>query len=733
MTVLACDFRSIVGDHAQGRVTIESTLDRPAHSIPGAVIIPVRETYRLVDGQCVIGEIDPGPVAVEVSAEGVFRRWEISVPAEGRFELSELLDATAEYEPLVVSRVVEAASEASKSATAAGKSASAASAAAADVQRVVGDATGVLRNELADDITAIEQTGALVQPAAEAAASAREVAEQARDTSTTARDEAVAARDVAVEAESTATSARDEAVASAQNLQESVEQSETARAAADAAAVRAKAYADSRPVSLALRAEGMQGTTQDAAGALRGALKEADVVEIPAGARFTINSGVVVIPEGKELRGGPGSVLQSNDSTAPYIEVNGGTLRNVTIDHKGKGGTTGVRITAGSVQSRCLDVTVRGANRGFLIGETAGGVGGPAVDPLLNSCHVVDAGEYGYLFEATTGAIMVACRGNGAGLDIIKLRTKVRQLSIIGGEFTGAGRSASSAGDGLDGFAGAEGLTITGGAWFHDNAGNGVVVKSDDDSTGASSIEDYRALNGKPQRVLIDGITCSDNAGNGISIHRSDYQDSEVLTQSKPLPHLRDFVVTNFICADNTGAGMLVNARYGQISNGILVRNRFHGMELLKEARDIGLSGIRSIANGYPGSSIDGFVIAGKRIRVHQCFAHGVDIYAVADADLDGTDKDQRPTRFGFRIPTGAEVRLTDCGSYHTRVAALSDFPHSPMIGCDWRNPTTGDQFPAGIHAGAGELIGWREGPYLRKNGAAVEISADGRAGWRAI
>ncbi|AZA08690.1 hypothetical protein [Corynebacterium pseudopelargi] len=197
MTILVCDFRSIVGDRAQGTVTVESVVDRPAHGIPGAVILPMRETYRLVDGQCVIDGIDPGPVALEVHAGGVFRRWEINIPEDGRHNFSEMLEHQVQWSPAVVSRVEELVAEASRVATAAGKSASAAKQAEGRVAAVVADAEGALRGEITASLEAVGAARDETVAAKDTAVEARGLAESARDAARGFRDEAQEARDVA--------------------------------------------------------------------------------------------------------------------------------------------------------------------------------------------------------------------------------------------------------------------------------------------------------------------------------------------------------------------------------------------------------------------------------------------------------------------------------------------------------------------------------------------------------
>ncbi|WP_151530521.1 MULTISPECIES: hypothetical protein [Corynebacterium] len=157
MTVLVCDFRSVVGDAVHGTVTVESAVDRPAQQIPGAVITPVREEYKLRDGQCVVDGIDPGPVVVELSAEGVFRRWEVSVPEDGRHQFSTMLEDQVQWTPAILSQVQELNAEMARYAAAAGKSATAAKQAETRVAAVVADGAGALRVEIAGTLREVDE------------------------------------------------------------------------------------------------------------------------------------------------------------------------------------------------------------------------------------------------------------------------------------------------------------------------------------------------------------------------------------------------------------------------------------------------------------------------------------------------------------------------------------------------------------------------------------------------
>lgn len=246
MTILTGDFRDIAGERAQGTVTVRSQVTRPAQEGFGEVVTTERHVLPLVEGTVVTPELDPGPVVVELDADGCHERWTIELPADGRHDLATLLEGKIEYPPAVVTRVEAAAAEAGKSAHAAGESATAALAAEERVNGVVADGAAAVRGELAADIDAVAgardaavaardgavsaRTGA--EAASGAAATARDGAQAARAGAEAARDAAAGARDAAQTASGAATTARDGAVTARTGA-------EAARAAAEAAAAEA--------------------------------------------------------------------------------------------------------------------------------------------------------------------------------------------------------------------------------------------------------------------------------------------------------------------------------------------------------------------------------------------------------------------------------------------------------------------------------------------------------------
>ncbi|MBV7294937.1 hypothetical protein KRX51_03260 [Corynebacterium sp. TAE3-ERU12] len=111
MTVLTGDFRDIAGEDARGTVTLVSAVIRPAVNQPGEVVTTSPHVLPLVGGVFTSPELDPGPVLVQLSCQGVWHEWRITLPQDGAHSLADLLGQDVDWEPAVVSRVEAAARE----------------------------------------------------------------------------------------------------------------------------------------------------------------------------------------------------------------------------------------------------------------------------------------------------------------------------------------------------------------------------------------------------------------------------------------------------------------------------------------------------------------------------------------------------------------------------------------------------------------------------------------------
>lgn len=190
MTVIHGDVSDLCGIRADGVVRIAATQSRPGVQRPGLVTDSWRDV-QIVQGEFTTPDLDPGPARFLVMSGTTVEEFRISVPAEGPAAFHELLDAIFEYEPPVVGRAQQAASDAAESARQAAESADR-----------IGSAEAVLEARQAAEAAA-EQASTdqgLVSADRRATDAAAELATQARDSAQAAAGAAVADAQAGVDA-----------------------------------------------------------------------------------------------------------------------------------------------------------------------------------------------------------------------------------------------------------------------------------------------------------------------------------------------------------------------------------------------------------------------------------------------------------------------------------------------------------------------------------------------------
>lgn len=474
-----------------------------------------------------------------------------------------------------------------------------------------------------------------------------------------------------------------------------------------------------RSINLADRIPAGHNPNDPADAIVNQAIADGYVVEWPENLTLTFTDpNGITIPLGKTLRGGSGAKAKINHA-GPGFKVSG-VLSDLAIEYTGGASLADVAvfIVPGTARAVVSNVNAKGGNACFAVGgnETTGT--GDNIDALIENCTAFTDvnSSFCYRIDESVGVELAHCIGLGSKLDSIKLRKKVRYFRVIGGRYTGA-----IGGDGLDGFAGADQAFIGGGVVFHDNGQNGMVVKTDD--MPPLTIAEQDAQFGTPKRIIIDGVIANKNGGYGVTIHRSDDTDSEVIAGTR-IPWLRKVLVSNVMSTENN-SGMFVNVQGAHLSGIIVAKNRFFGISVHANARDVTMTGVHAHGNSTnQAGGYDNFVIAGQRIFLAQCMSYGVDVDAVDEADLAAASK---TARYGYRIPAGALVRMVQCSAAYNVTAPVSDSDgNTTMIDCTIRDATgTVSANTAGHIMRNDEAITFKDGVNFRR---AIRYSATGGA-----
>lgn len=479
-----------------------------------------------------------------------------------------------------------------------------------------------------------------------------------------------------------------------------------------------------RPVNLADRLPPGATADTDATQILVSALAESPHVEWPHATALRLTS-TVTIPTGAILSGYAGALARIDHARAGF-EV-AGSLRGVDISRVAATSSldgVGAWIVPDSVGASVENVWISGDNAaGVAVGGSPdrGSRPGTAVDALVRGVRVERsqaASSFNFRLDDSQGAGLIDCVGLGAELDNIKVRVHARDFRVVGGRYTG-----STNGDGIDAFCGGEGGFIGGGVIFEDNVRNGIVVKTDYPIGNAVSPADQAVSYGLPRQVIIDGVIVRRPGGSGISLHRSDAQDSDYAgTPSARLPWLADVTVSSAVIEDAAGSGLFINGFNFSVDNVQILRPRGHGVHIHANARHHRLArvAVRAACFGNPTGTNDGFRLDGKHLWLTQCAAQGIVGDFVDDADYATATK---YSRYGFisAVGTGATHHFAQCMAYWHRVAPIA----GEAIG--YAKHTDGDyeSYSSGWSLG---------GLWLRNNAGTLEKSAvGGTTGFTAV
>ena len=187
MTSLKGDLRSIMGTPLGGvghAVLIFSRVTRAAFN-SDSVVLQLHDRIEMpeeADGKFQVDGLDPGPIRIELEGGTVHNHgWNIDLPDEGVWSLTDLVDAQVDWSPAVIGRAEAAAREAREHADRA----------EAGADRVgTAEQVGVWASEASSSASAAASARSAAQTARNAAQSARDAAEGHADRASTSESNA---------------------------------------------------------------------------------------------------------------------------------------------------------------------------------------------------------------------------------------------------------------------------------------------------------------------------------------------------------------------------------------------------------------------------------------------------------------------------------------------------------------------------------------------------------------
>lgn len=399
------------------------------------------------------------------------------------------------------------------------------------------------------------------------------------------------------------------------------------------------------------------GTTS-AAAAIQAALDAAasaggGTVRIPPGdyavpSRLAVGSGVTIEGAGATLLipGGPGFAVLDVDGKE-RVAIRGLAIRKAPAVVTAHGGY-GVLVRGESVDVLIEGVRALEGSQGIRVDGTEGTTSGTCRRVTLRDVVVEDSTSYGIQLGDCDGVLLDNCRSVRSGVDGVKLLQRAFDVELRGGVYSDNGTVIGA--DGIDAFAGGDGLRIFGGE-FDRNTVNGITIKTD------SLTRDDPTTWGYVRNAQVVGAKCRDNVGHGLGFYAFPQGDTTI-------PLAAHATLVGNYCAGNGSNGLYIDARNVVASGNILKRNGLNGIRVYPSSLDVTLADNLVIANSQAGAGLyDGVLIEGRNVRLTGGSIVGVDGDDVkVEADYAALTKMHRNS---VRVaPTASEVTVDVPQSY---------------------------------------------------------------------
>lgn len=219
--------------------------------------------------------------------------------------------------------------------------------------------------------------------------------------------------------------------------------------------------------------------------------------------------------------------------------MHSGALRNCAVigngyGFNGPGFGYGVLVTGSDVTLE--RVVSEGFYRGFEIEQCA--------RVTLSYCTARHNWQFGFNAEFADSITFDHCDSQLNGLDGFKTRAKATNITLMNCYGARNGQDPANAGDGVDVFAGGDGVLIQD-CTFELNEGNGVTIKTD------TLTRDESAYYGVVQNVTVRGCICRNNTGWGVIAISGFVPD---------VPLLQHVTIENVTAQSNAMDGLWINA-----------------------------------------------------------------------------------------------------------------------------------------------------------------------------
>jgi len=364
-----------------------------------------------------------------------------------------------------------------------------------------------------------------------------------------------------------------------------------------------------------------------ALGLVRGTYRITAPLEIPSGLKFLGYGGKIQLDSG------------ANFAALDLDGVSDVCLVGLILECLGapQGSCRGVLIRGNSNRIIVKECQSSGMGSNFAIRGEEGTVAGTVEDVLFEACKGDGALQtYGFECSNSNGVLYKNCFAEENYLDGFKFRALTENTELVDCVARANGQSPTSAGDGLDAYAGGDSFTVRGFVAV-DNQGNGMTIKTD-----ILTLDDPSTF-GYVRNIQLDSCIIRGNrygiylATNTQSVNQ--FNDNPPAYDQANLPQPKYCTISNCQIEDNAFQGIYCNMVGVTMHGGIYRRNGYDGIQVGLRALYVTMHSPIFVSNGRDvDDSGYNLYIRGNHVIVYSPQFFGVDPDIVrTEADLTGS------------------------------------------------------------------------------------------------